>query len=72
MKKYRQRGVGKTVAVMIFDMFPGGWEISQWTKNVSAQKFWRKVVEEYTNGKYDTFTAVEKDEKGFIFDNSFQ
>ncbi len=72
MKKYRQRGVGKTVAVMIFDMFPGGWEISQWTKNVPAQKFWRKIVEEYTNGKYDTFTAVEKDEKGLTFDNSFQ
>ena len=70
MKKYRQKGIGKVVAMRIFDMFPGGWEISQWTKNLPAQIFWSKVVEDYTNGKYNTFTAVEKNEVGFTFDNS--
>lgn len=70
MKKYRKQGVGKVTAMMIFDMFPGGWEISQWTKNLPAQKFWHKVVDGYTNGKYSTFTAVGKDEVGFMFDNS--
>ena len=70
MKKYRQKGVGKEVAGRIFDMFPGGWGVSQWTENLPAQKFWGKVVAEYTNGKYNTFTAVEKDAVGFTFDNS--
>lgn len=70
MKKYRQRGVGKSVAMKVFDMFPGDWEVSQWTKNLPAQEFWRKVVAEYTNGKYNTFTATQKDEVGFTFENS--
>lgn len=72
MKKYRKMGVGKDVSMRIFDMFPGGWEISQWTKNLPAQRFWRKVVDEYTNGKYNTFNSVDKNEVGFTFDNSLQ
>lgn len=58
------------LVLMIFDMFPGGWEISQWSNNVPAQKFWEKIVVEYTNGKYDTFTVIEKDVIGVTFDNS--
>jgi predicted acetyltransferase len=65
-------GVGKEVSMRIFDMFPGGCEISQWTKNLPAQRFWGKVVDEYTNGKYNTFNSVEKNEVGFTFDNSLQ
>lgn len=71
MKKYRRRGVGKEAAMKIFDMFPGGWEISQWANNLPAQKFWKQIVSEYTNGKYDTFTTTEKDVVGFTFYNTF-
>ncbi|MBD5145261.1 MAG: GNAT family N-acetyltransferase [Ruminococcus sp.] len=70
MKKYRHKGVGKQVSMKIFDMFRGGWEISQWSNNLPAQKFWKKIVAEYTNGKYDTFTVAEKNVVGFTFDNS--
>lgn len=70
MKKYRKKGVGKEAAIKIFDMFPGGWEISQWMNNLPAQSFWNKVVAEYTNGKYNTFTIEEKNEVGITFDNS--
>ncbi|MDE5992034.1 MAG: GNAT family N-acetyltransferase [Oscillospiraceae bacterium] len=70
MKKYRRKGVGKTASMKIFDMFPGGWETSQWSNNLPAQKFWEKVVAEYTNGKYNTFTSTEKNAVGFTFDNS--
>lgn len=69
MKKYRHKGIGKAVAMKIFDMFPGGWEISQWMNNLPARKFWEKVVSEYTNGNYETFTVEEKEEVGFTFDN---
>ena len=69
MKKYRRKGVGKVVAMKIFDMFPGGWEISQWNNNLPAQKFWEEVVKDYTDGKYDKFIALEKEEVGFTFYN---
>ncbi|MCI8529847.1 MAG: GNAT family N-acetyltransferase [Lachnospiraceae bacterium] len=70
MKKYRRKGVGKVVAMKIFDMFPGGWEISQWVNNLPAQNFWKQVISEYTNKKYDTFITTEKDVVGFTFYNS--
>ncbi len=70
MKKYRRKGVGKVASMKIFDMFPGGWEISQWQNNLPAQNFWKQIINEYTNGKYDTFTAIEKGEVGFTFYNS--
>lgn len=70
MKKYRRKGVGKAAAMKIFDRFPGGWEISQWQNNLPAQRFWKQVVNEYTNGKYETFAAPERGEVGFTFDNS--
>ncbi|MDE6596719.1 MAG: GNAT family N-acetyltransferase [Oscillospiraceae bacterium] len=70
MKKYRHKGVGKAASMKIFDMFRGGWEISQWSNNLPAQKFWKKVIAEYTNGKYNTFTVTEKNVVGFTFDNS--
>lgn len=70
MRKYRHKGVGKAACIKVFDMFPGGWEISQWINNLPAQNFWKTVVTEYTNGKYDTFTVLEKDVVGFKFDNS--
>ena len=69
MKKYRRKGVGKVAAMKVFDMFPGGWEISQWNNNLPAQKFWEEVVKDYTDGKYDKFIALEKEEVGFTFYN---
>lgn len=69
-KKYRQKGVGKVAVMKIFDMFHGGWEISQWINNLPAPKFWGKVIAEYTNGKYDMFIVMEANETGFTFDNS--
>lgn len=70
MKKYRKKGVGRVAAIKIFNMFHGSWEISYWTNNLPAQNFWNKVISEYTNGKYSTFTAMDANEIGFTFDNS--
>ena len=72
MKKYRRKGVGKAAAMKIFDMFPGGWEVSQWSNNLPAQKFWKQVISEYTNGNYNVFTMPEKEVVGFTFDTSPQ
>ena len=70
MKKYRKQKVGKTVANKIFDRFPGGWEISVWSNNKTAKTFWKSVVNEYTKGKYTTFSSSEPDIEGFSFYNA--
>lgn len=60
IRKYRKQGVGKTVAINIFDKFPGKWEVCETVENVKAQQFWRKVIDHYTGGKF-TETRLEND-----------
>ena len=72
LRKYRRRGVGKTVAFYIFNQFQGKWEIQELESNIPAQTFWRKVIGEYTQGLYhETYLDTEQ-WKGPVqyFDNS--
>jgi predicted acetyltransferase len=52
MKKYRKSGVGKQTAFYLFDLFLGKWEVAQIKENIPAQKFWIKVISDYTNKNY--------------------
>jgi predicted acetyltransferase len=40
------------VACILFDRFPGAWEVTQLHENVPAQRFWRSVIAGYTDGNY--------------------
>jgi predicted acetyltransferase len=61
MRKYRRQGVGRRVAHMMFDRFPGEWSVSQEDINPTAQRFWRQVIGEYTGGKY---TEIHLEDRG--------
>ncbi|WP_082033973.1 GNAT family N-acetyltransferase [Cohnella kolymensis] len=52
-KKYRRHGVGKVAAMKAFDLFGGRWEVMQIEKNARARAFWRNVIGEYTNGRFE-------------------
>ncbi|GCE45857.1 putative acetyltransferase [Thermosporothrix hazakensis] len=52
LRKYRKQGIGRMVACRIFDEFPGRWKVKQEAGNLPAQAFWRKVIAEYTDGRY--------------------
>ncbi|HEU5163893.1 MAG TPA: GNAT family N-acetyltransferase [Chitinophagaceae bacterium] len=52
LKKYRRTGIGKAIAMMVFDLHKGQWEVFQKESNKPAQIFWKKVIEEYTKGQY--------------------
>ena len=52
MRRYRRQGVGRTAAIMLFDRFPGPWEVSSSADNVPGHVFWRGVVDHYTGGHY--------------------
>lgn len=53
MRKYRRQGVGRLAARLVFDRFPGTWQVCQEEANLPAQRFWRQVVAEYTRDNYD-------------------
>src|SRR5437867_2389469 len=53
VRRHRRRGVGREAARLTFDKFPGKWEVTQLTSNVEAQAFWRRVIGDYTGGRYE-------------------
>lgn len=71
MRKYRRQGVGRTVAFRIFDKFPGKWEVQETKRNVAAQRFWRRIIDEYTKGNFAEIILDNKTWHGPIqsFDN---
>jgi predicted acetyltransferase len=52
MRAYRGAGYGAAMATAVFDHFPGRWLIEEIGSNLSAQRFWRRVIADYTGGDY--------------------
>jgi len=63
----RGHGLGRLAARAIFDRFRGAWEVSQLPGNGAAIAFWRKVIREYTGGRFED-TYVENF-PAQVFDN---
>lgn len=57
LRKWRRQGIGRQVAVAIFNQFPGPWEVAQQRDNAAAQAFWRTVIHVYTNGAFEEIDA---------------
>ena len=53
MRKFRRRGVGREVTRRLFDRLPGRWSLNQTQHNYTAQAFWRTVLAEYTDGRFE-------------------
>ncbi|MBN1647879.1 MAG: GNAT family N-acetyltransferase [Spirochaetales bacterium] len=53
MRKYRRNGIGKKIALQVFDMFRGKWEVNQIPENTVACAFWETIISEYSGGKYE-------------------
>lgn len=58
ISKFQGRGIGRYVAERIFDQFPGIWETAQIPENTAAIDFWKKVVDKYSNGKFEKSRQV--------------
>jgi len=61
--KYRKNKIGKKTAFKCFDMYKGVWEVSPSFGSELAYKFWKKVIDEYTNNKNEFIDGI------FIFNN---
>jgi predicted acetyltransferase len=65
MKKYRRLGIGKTIAVQVFDLHKGQWEVYQKDSNKPAQVFWKNVIKEYTKGQFKEHSEDGKQIQNF-------
>ena len=53
LRKFRGRGAGQRVAHELFNHFRGRWKVEQFSENKPAVAFWEKVIDRYTNGKFE-------------------
>lgn len=65
LQPFRGKGIAEKAAVNVFEQFRGEWELftNPAAKNITGQKFWRKTVSRYTQGRYsertgETLTAI--------------
>ena len=72
VKKYRRQGVGRAAARAVFERMPGRWEVGQMPRNTPAQAFWRRVIGEYTGGRFVEHTLDAEGWQGVLqcFDNA--
>lgn len=70
LRKYRRQGIGRQTAHQIFDMFSGTWSVAQEKDNLPAQVFWRKIIAEYTDGKYEEEQSADWDGPIQKFENT--
>lgn len=69
INKYRKMGAGTFMAKEMFNRYKGRWEIRTLLKNKKAQEFWKKVVKEVSNGKYEEKLIRNNSRYTFYFEN---
>lgn len=52
LPKYRRQKIGQKVAIEIFEIYKGNWEIHPSNNNSKAFSFWNSTIKEYTNNNY--------------------
>lgn len=67
LSKYRKKELGMKVVFKIFDKFPGKWEIVTSKENLVAEKFWGKVIRQYTKGKFSKIILDNDIHKGPVY-----
>lgn len=51
-RQFRNKGVGRGAAMLLFARYAGEWTIPEQSRNPGAIRFWRRVVAEFTNGHF--------------------
>jgi predicted acetyltransferase len=59
LRPYRRRGIGTRVARALFTRFPGRWELSVLTWNVTARPFWRRLIRRVAVGRIATHARLK-------------
>lgn len=72
MRKYRRKEIGKSVAIRVFDKFPGPWEVIQHGANEPSKVFWEAVIRAYTDGNYRREKAITEwwEGQALLFNNT--
>lgn len=67
LPEFRNSGIGEKAAFIVFNRFPGKWEVTVMKENKAGLKFWEKVVVSYTKGKFQKIIMDNKIHKGPVY-----
>jgi len=59
LKRYRRSGAGRALALHVFQIYPGLWEVGQMPANHAAQAFWLQVIGTATAGAFVELQVTE-------------
>jgi len=63
---YRRLGIGEEIARIVFNQYPGAWQVAVQEDNKVARSFWKTVVWRYTGGRMNEFRTT--DWKGPVYE----
>jgi len=58
LRKFKGKGIGRYVAFQCFDKFFGKWEVFVMPGNEGAYRFWRKIINDYTQHHFNEYTRT--------------
>lgn len=70
LNNYKDKKVGTTSVIKAFDLYKGNWTIKAVPKSEIAEKFWVKVVSEYTNNNYKLYHTGKYGRAELYFSNN--
>jgi predicted acetyltransferase len=68
-KSYRRKGVGARAARLIWNEFPGKWQVRVFARNDRACKFWRRTISDANAGFVESSNS-EKTYQQVVFEFS--
>jgi predicted acetyltransferase len=56
LRRYRQRGIGRRAAFLLWNWFVGAWTVRVSEGNPIGHRFWPRVIAEYADGAFTETT----------------
>ena len=66
MQRYRRQGLGRVLALHVFEQCRGTWEVRQLPGNVRATSFWKDLIGDYITGAFKEIVDGDGEWKGPI------
>ncbi len=72
LSEHRRKGIGKAAASMLFQRFPGKWELQVYRRNIVAELFWKSCIPEYASRSFmvEEIDSDDRRKKRFRFSTS--
>ncbi|HAU0262623.1 TPA: GNAT family N-acetyltransferase [Legionella pneumophila] len=58
LRQFKGKGIGRHIAYQCFNQFFGKWEVFVMPGNEGAYRFWRKIINDYTQHQFSEFTRA--------------